>query len=64
MNEQELEQMHRDVAEIADFAEGIREILGLIGTAFPKRWSWNWHSSESSTLRTIIVERRQQDEDI
>lgn len=31
MNEQELEQMHRDVAEISDLAEGIREILGLIG---------------------------------
>ena len=30
MNEHELEQMHLDVAEIADLAEGIREILGLI----------------------------------
>ena len=31
MNEQELEQMHRDIGEIGDLAEGIREILGLIG---------------------------------
>ena len=36
MNEQELEQMHRDAAEIADLAEGIREILGLIGDGLPE----------------------------
>lgn len=31
MTEQELEQLHGDAGEIADLAEGIREILGLIG---------------------------------